>query len=49
VSVTWRAISARPQWAAAYIKTWSNKTAELSALWQGAEVDEIDKSRVQYR
>jgi hypothetical protein len=35
-------------WAAAYTKSWANKSRELSALWQGAEVDEADKSRPEY-
>ena len=36
-------------WAAAYTKAWANKSRELSALWQGAEVDEIDKTRPEFK
>ena len=35
--------------AAAYTKAWANKSRELSALWQGAEVDEIDKTRPEFK
>jgi len=36
-------------WAGMYTKAWANKQRELSALWEGAEVDEVDRSRPEFR
>lgn len=36
-------------WGAAYTKSWANKSRELGALWQGAEVDEIDRLRSEFK
>ena len=36
-------------WSAAYTKSWANKSRELAAMWQGAEVEEADKNRPEFR
>ena len=36
-------------WAGMYTKAWANKSRELQSLWEGAEVDEVDRSRPEFR